>query len=91
MLLVVFHPILFDITLTATHTPGACNTTADQILKNCMISFFTMNADASQVPAPSNYNLTIDITWWTILDITRIFELFLATITTAFHTTNPSL
>ena len=62
MLLVVFHPILFDITLTATHTPGACNTTADQILKNCMTSFFTMNADASQVPAPSNYNLTIDIT-----------------------------
>ena len=42
----------FDITLIATHIPGACNKTAEQISRNCMTSFFTMNPDAFQVSAP---------------------------------------
>ena len=50
-LLVAFYSI-FDITLTANHLPGACNTTADQLSRNCMTSFFTMNPDVSRVPAP---------------------------------------
>ena len=51
MLLVAF-TTYFDITLTANHIPGACNTTANQLSRNCMSSFFIVNPDVSRVTAP---------------------------------------
>ena len=82
-----FFTAYFDITLMASHIPGACNTTADQLSRNCMTSFFTMNADVSRVPAPLpntiSQLITPDGPDWTSLEFC---ELFLATI---IHTNNP--
>ena len=81
-----FFTAYFDITLMASHIPGACNTTADQLSRNCMTSFFTMNPDVSRVlvPFPNTISqlITPDEPDWTSLDFC---ELFLATI---IHTNN---
>ena len=87
-----FFTAYFGITLTANHIPGACNTTADQLSRNCMSSFFTMNPNVSRVPAPLPTTtlqlLSPDGPDWTSLDFCK---LFLATIPMKFHTTHPSL
>ena len=87
-----FFTAYFGITLTANHIPGACNTTADQLSRNCMSSFFTMNPNVSRVPAPLPTTtlqlLSPDGPDWTSLDFCK---LFLATIPMKFHTIHPSL
>ena len=50
-----FFTAYFDILLVANHIPGVCNTTADQLSRNQMITFFTMNPHASRVPTPSQH------------------------------------
>ena len=87
-----FFTAYFDIILTANHIPGVCNTTADQLSRNCMSSFFTMNPDVSRVPIPLpttiSQLISPDGPDWTSLNFC---QLFLATIQKALHTTNLSL
>lgn len=42
----------FDITLTASHIPGAINTLADQLSRNKMLDFFKTSLEASKLPTP---------------------------------------
>jgi len=47
-----FFTTYFNIALTATHIPGADNTTADQLSRNNMMEFFLTNPNALKLPTP---------------------------------------
>jgi len=47
-----FFTAYFDIALTATHIPGADNTSADQLSRNNMMEFFLTNPNALKLPTP---------------------------------------
>ena len=83
-----FFTAYFDIILTADHIPGACNTTADELSRNNMENFFTMNPDASKVPiplpTPTLEIISPDGPDWTSPDFCKLFSLA----TSNAHTTN---
>ena len=74
-----FFTAYFDIALTASHIPGACNTTADELSRNSMENFFTTNPDASRIPtplpAPTLEIISPDGPDWTSPDFCKLFSL----------------
>ena len=74
-----FFTAYYDIALSANHIPGACNMTADQLSRNCMTTFFSMNPDASTVsiplPAPILHIISPDGSDWTSPDFCKLFSL----------------
>ena len=83
-----FFTAYFDITLTAGHIPGACNTIADELSRNNMENFFTISPDASRVPiplpTPALEIISPDGPDWTSPDFCKLFSLA----TSNAHTTN---
>ena len=84
-----FFTAYFEILLTAKHIPGVCNTTADQLSRNQMITFFTMNPHASRVPthlpAPIQQIISPEGQDWTSQDFCKLFSLTISNVLHTYH------
>lgn len=84
-----FFTAYFDVALTANHIPGASNTTADQLSRNSMPSFFALNPDASRAPIPLPEStleiVSPDAPDWTSPDFCKLFSLAISNTLCSYH------